>query len=449
MPHGAHVSLLAGRRLGLTIATMSRLSSQPPPADTSQAELEEDEIISGTGEGDEVMEDAQDQEEGYSSSTPTSSLTWISWFCALPGHEYFCEVAEDFIEDDFNLTGLNAMVPFWKEAMEMVLDVEPDTSKIPDVSIVEASAELLYGLVHQRFILTRAGLQLMVDKYEAGVFGACPRVYCYGCHVVPCGRSDLPGLDTVKLFCPNCNDIYTPPSSRFQGVDGAFFGTTFAHLFFQSYRLLAPAPFWKPSSSSSMSPRSSGSSSSQQQLSQDQQTQPSSQQTPQFVNPNPNGGQRKAAGRVYVPRIYGFKVSERAKNGPRMQWLRLRPQDPEELDLVDWRGQWYEDADDDYEEEEDEDRPMEDFDPDHHEGDEDEEEEEEEEEEEHGGGRPLERATGTSRRTLSPPSSAPPRTPPEVFSLGATLGAVFKQPDGGRLKVVRQHILPEVTTRVS
>jgi hypothetical protein len=58
------------------------------------------------------------------SSTPTSTLTWISWFCSLPGHEYFCEVAEEFIEDDFNLTGLNAMVPFFKEALEMVLDVE-------------------------------------------------------------------------------------------------------------------------------------------------------------------------------------------------------------------------------------------------------------------------------------------------------------------------------------
>jgi hypothetical protein len=62
------------------------------------------------------------------SSTPTSTLTWISWFCSLPGHEYFCEVTEDFIEDDFNLTGLNSMVPFWKEAMEMVLDVEPGAS---------------------------------------------------------------------------------------------------------------------------------------------------------------------------------------------------------------------------------------------------------------------------------------------------------------------------------
>jgi casein kinase II subunit beta len=65
------------------------------------------------------------------SSTPTSTLTWISWFCSLPGHEYFCEVSEEFIEDDFNLTGLNNMVPFWKEAMEMVLDVEPGVISLP------------------------------------------------------------------------------------------------------------------------------------------------------------------------------------------------------------------------------------------------------------------------------------------------------------------------------
>jgi casein kinase II subunit beta len=65
-----------------------------------------------------------------------------------------------------------------------------------------------------------------------------------------------------------------------------------------------------------------------------------------------------------VPRIYGFKVSERAKSGPRMQWLRRRPESPSELDMVDWRGRWI-DEDEEYEGEdgEEEDRRMEDFDP--------------------------------------------------------------------------------------
>ena len=63
-------------------------------------------------------------------------------------------------------------------------------------------------------------VDFQAEKYESGVFGSCPRVYCVGCNVVPCGRVDIPGNDTVKLFCPNCNDIYVPPSSRFQGVDG-------------------------------------------------------------------------------------------------------------------------------------------------------------------------------------------------------------------------------------
>ncbi|KAJ3802820.1 casein kinase II regulatory subunit-domain-containing protein [Lentinula aff. detonsa] len=391
-----------------------------------QAEFEEEEAIGGTGEGDEIMEEAEEHEDGYTSSTPTSTLTWISWFCSLPGHEYFCEVTEDFIEDDFNLTGLNTAVPFWKEAMEMVLDVEPDedTSKIPDVSIVESSAEMLYGLVHQRYILTRVGLAAMVDKYELGIFGSCPRVYCMGTNVVPCGRSDMYGLDTVKLFCPNCNDIYVPPSSRYQGVDGAFFGTTFAHLFFQTYRELAPAPFWKapPNSSMSNSPRLSAGS--------------MTHSTATFVNPNPHGGQKRAAGYVYVPRIYGFKVSERAKCGPRMQWLRLRPESPEELDMVDWRGRWIDDEDDDYDEdeEEEEDRRMEDFDPDANDDDDDDEEEEEEEDE-------PSKSPPTSRHdTVAPTGSA--RTTPTSNTNARPPISNFSLPKmntlDGKLRVIKQ-----------
>ena len=47
-----------------------------------------------------------------------------------------------------------------------------------------------------------------------------------------------------------------------------------------------------------------------------------------------------------------------------MQWLRLRPESPEELDMVDCRGRWLNDDEEyDDEEEEEPDRQMEDFDP--------------------------------------------------------------------------------------
>jgi casein kinase II subunit beta len=60
------------------------------------------------------------------SSSSQVTESWIASFCGLLGHEYFAEVSEDFIEDDFNLTGLQSQVPMYKEALEMILDVEPE-----------------------------------------------------------------------------------------------------------------------------------------------------------------------------------------------------------------------------------------------------------------------------------------------------------------------------------
>ncbi|GMK57634.1 hypothetical protein CspeluHIS016_0404680 [Cutaneotrichosporon spelunceum] len=279
-----------------------------------------------------LVEGEEDELELYSPSEGSSadSLAWITWFTThIPGHDYFCEVHEDFIEDDFNLTGLQSLVPFWKEALEMMLDAELDeeSANIPDVSIVESSAELLYGLVHQRFILTKPGLSMMLEKYEQGDFGLCPRVYCHSTHVLACGRSDMPGIDTVKLYCPNCGDIYSPPSSKYSQVDGAFFGTSFAPLFFQTYPELLSAPF-APTEQPATSASTPSSRSSPSRIAES------------IVNPNAYGGQRPALNKVYAARIFGFKVSERARSGPRMRWLRERPERYDELEDVDWKGRW-------------------------------------------------------------------------------------------------------------
>jgi casein kinase II subunit beta len=336
------------------------------------------------------------------SSSSQAPESWISAFCSLVGHEYFAEVSEDFIEDDFNLTGLQSQVPMYKEALEMILDVEPEDASddedeeeddddddedemldaegraykradaaerrhlrmASDLSVIESSAEMLYGLIHQRFITSRQGIQQMAEKYELGHFGHCPRVHCYGARVLPVGCSDIPGQETVKLFCPSCLDVYTPPNSRFQTVDGAFFGTTFGCLFFMTFPELdvggdkptttPSAPLIDPlatgpSSSSGAAGTKTARSSLSSSLTSGQAAVPphnASSSATANANPTPlppqpeniNGvtPRNLAPGlgysNIYEPRIYGFRVSEVAKTGPRMKWLRSKPADANELD---------------------------------------------------------------------------------------------------------------------
>ncbi len=159
------------------------------------------------------------------------------------GNELLCEVNEDFIRDEFNLYGLSLQVPFYARAISIIIGEESECAA-PSASAVvppdqddaaQSSAEILYGLIHARFIMTATGLSKMASKYRRIDFGRCPRVACAGQPLVPAGESDVPQKSAVKVFCCRCKELYRPDSSIASALDGAYFGCSFAHMFFMQY----------------------------------------------------------------------------------------------------------------------------------------------------------------------------------------------------------------------
>lgn len=234
-----------------------------------------------------------------SSDPEDDYVPWIQQFCEGFGHDYFVPVAQEFIEDDFNLTGLSLQVPYYREALYTILDYQVETSDdapasqgngsrtdatkrsdLPNKSLLSHSAELLYGLIHARYIISKPGLTAMASKFERSEFGICPRYYCDGMHLIPVGATDIPGQETVRLYCPCCSDIYLPLSSRFLNIDGAFFGTTFPGLLVKMFPEIE-------------------------------------NQCKLRIN--------KVNQDNFGIRLFGFKIHESSATGPRMKWLRQYP----------------------------------------------------------------------------------------------------------------------------
>lgn len=218
--------------------------------------------------------------ESSEESSSEEDINWINWFLSQPGNHFYLRIPDEYLEDEFNLAELSSRIPFYKHALDMLLDIDSSSdsdqqdqethhrddkhtlsnivnnSSKPTPRESRTACKMLYSLIHSRYLLSRHGLAYMADRYEKGYFGTCPRYYCEKTRVVPAGLSNIPGQARVQVYCPSCNDAYQLPSV-FHRVDGAAFGTSFPHIFFKTY--------------------------------------------PEFVHSLPKS-------RIYEPKIYGFKL---------------------------------------------------------------------------------------------------------------------------------------------
>ncbi len=172
-----------------------------------------------------------------SMSEDDHEMTWIEWYCRLKGNEFFVEVDEEYAQDDFNLTGLSQVVPYYDDALNVILD-EDDQDHLGDdeSALLETATQMLYGLIHARFLQTNRGIQALYDKYSSGVYGLCWNEQCERekRYVLPVG-SDIVGQSHVNVYCPSCGECYVPRNPKLQLIDGAYFGSSAAHILTLQY----------------------------------------------------------------------------------------------------------------------------------------------------------------------------------------------------------------------
>lgn len=165
--------------------------------------------------------------------------SWIEVFLEQPSSDWFCNIPVSYASDGFNTFGLEVDHEHAKKAFIQLVGTyeESDDSFDSDSEDeIEKCTEMIFGMIHSRYIFTPEGIKEMYQKYKNGVFGSCLRYKCHQCKLLPVGLSDSPNISNVKLYCPSCQQIYEP-DEKHSHLDGAYFTCSFPHYFLLELKL--------------------------------------------------------------------------------------------------------------------------------------------------------------------------------------------------------------------
>ena len=169
-----------------------------------------------------------------SDASSLSTTRWVRKFLSSRPRDTLLPIPREYLSDGFNLVQLAPIVeriasengyveqnsshyPLFKAALRLILqhDQEPHTVVAPSV---QRAAEILYTLVHARYVISPRGLDTVrralrrSDKSVEPVFGRCARVSCRGMPLLPYGDSEhydpRQSVTTrAKRYCPCCGEV--------------------------------------------------------------------------------------------------------------------------------------------------------------------------------------------------------------------------------------------------
>jgi casein kinase II subunit beta len=175
-----------------------------------------------------------------------STTEWIRKFCSLPGNERLCEVPLSFIEDPLLVGAVIRCAMDEKmdpaSALRLIMGKQSRNQGWTDAEIAstEDKTQYLYTLIHAKYVTSNIGLKEIRQSFERADFGRCPRISCAGYPLLPIGLDDKPRRSLCHCFCGACRELYRPQTPQLEDLDGAYFGPTLPHLFFQRNVDLAP-----------------------------------------------------------------------------------------------------------------------------------------------------------------------------------------------------------------
>ena len=181
--------------------------------------------------GQEIIVEYEEDSDQYSDYQFPSD--WISDYCFNEGIDCFADIPEQFMKNDENFSGLEMLVPHYEIALKLLRGEIKE--KVAYDEEIDLSILMLFSFIHQRYVVTREGLEDIFDNYQAGYYGQCPRLACKGQHMLPHGVSADYNVGHLMVFCPCCKDLYFPANPALRKIDGCAFGPEFVPNFVKAY----------------------------------------------------------------------------------------------------------------------------------------------------------------------------------------------------------------------